>query len=126
MARALLAVTALIGTLAIGGTPPAAAQGGSGLYSPFPDPARPGVSQDFYGDLIPTSVSGGELRRGVVLPEGRRLAAVGAGARAASRRGGVADRPDTSTSWILGAALAAAAGAAFAAVVLRRRPAEAS
>jgi hypothetical protein len=125
MARALLAASALVGTLAMVGAPSAAAQGG-GLYGPFPEPARPEASRGFYGDLIPTSVSAAALRRGVVLPQGRPLAAAGPGNLAASRRAGVAGHPDAGTGWVIGAVLAAAAGAGLAAVVLRRRPPEPS
>jgi hypothetical protein len=124
MARALLAALALVGTLAMVGAPSAAAQGGTGLYGPFPESARPEASRGFYGDLIPTSVSAGALRRGVVLPQGRQLAAAGSGDLAASRRAGIAGHPDASTGWVVGAALAAAAAAGLAAVVLRRRPPE--
>jgi hypothetical protein len=124
MARALLAALALVGTLAMVGAPSAAAQGGTGLYGPFPEPAGRGVSRGFYGDLIPTSVSAGALRRGVVLPQGRRLAAAGSGDLGASRRAGIAGHPDASAGWVVGAALAAAAAAGLAAVVLRRRPPE--
>ena len=125
MARALLAASALAGTLAMVGAPSADAQRG-GLYGPFPEPARREASRGFYGDLIPTSVSAGALRRGVVLPQGRPLAEAGPGNLAASRRAGVAGHPDASTGWVVGAALAAAAGAGLAAVVLRRRPPEPS
>lgn len=126
MARALLAASALVGTLAMVGAPSAAAQGGNGLYGPFPEPARPEASRGFYGDLIPTSVSAAALRRGVVLPQGRPLAAAGPGNLAASRRAGVAGHPDAGTGWMIGAVLAAAAGAGLAAVVLRRHPPEPS
>jgi len=126
MARALLAAFALAGTLAMVAAPSAAAQGSTGLYGPFPEPAHREASRGFYGDLIPTSVSAGALRRGVVLPQGRALAAAGPGDLAASRRAGVAGHPDASTAWAVGAALAAATGAGFAAIVLRRRPPEPS
>jgi len=126
MARALLAAFALAGTLAMVAAPSAAAQGSTGLYGPFPEPAHREASRGFYGDLIPTSVSAGALRRGVVLPQGRALAAAGPGDLAASRRAGVAGHPDASTGWAVGAALAAATGAGVAAIVLRRRPPEPS
>jgi hypothetical protein len=125
MARALLAASALVGTLAMVGAPSAEAQGG-GLYGPFPEPARHEASRGFYGDLIPTSVSAAALRRGVVLPQGRPLAAAGPANLAASRRAGVAGHPDAGTGWVIGAVLAAVAGAGVAAVVLRRRPPEPS
>jgi hypothetical protein len=124
MVRACLAASALIGTLGLSGAPPAAAEPSAGLYGPFPEPARAERSPDFYGDLIPTSVSAGELRRGVVLPEGRSLSAAGSGDLAASRRAGAAGDPDPSNVWMVGAALAAVTGAGFAAVVVRRRPPE--
>lgn len=53
---------------------PALAQGGAGLYEPFPEPAAPSVSRDFIGELRPpgprlgSGLSPGELERGVRVP----------------------------------------------------------
>ena len=124
MPRALLATMAVVGMLALAGPPSANAQGGAGLYGPFPEPVRRQQARDFFGDLIPTSVSAGALQNGAVLPAGRPLAAAGPGDLAASRRAGVVGDPDGGSAWLAGAALAAAA-AGFAVVVLRRRPSEA-
>jgi hypothetical protein len=125
MARALIAAVALVGTLAMAGPPPAAAQGGAGLYGPFPEPVRTARARDFFGDLIPTSVSAGALRHGVGPPAGRALATAGAGDLAASRRAGIGGDPDGGGAWIVGGAIAAAVGAGLVAMVLRRRPSEA-
>ena len=125
MPRALLATLAVVGMLALAGPPSANAQGGAGLYGPFPEPVRRQQARDFFGNLIPTSVSAGALQNGAVLPAGRPLAAAGPGDLAASRRTGAVGDPDGGAAWLVGGALAAAAAAGFAVVVLRRRPSEA-
>jgi hypothetical protein len=123
MGRARLAAVAALATLLVGALAPAAfAQGGAGLYSPFPEPARPEKAREFFGDLIPTSVSTNALRAGVILPAGRPLAAAGPGAFQASKRAGLVDDPDGGSGWLLGAAIVAAAGAGLAFVMLRRAP----
>jgi hypothetical protein len=120
MARALLAAAAMVGLLALAGAPPAAAQGGAGLYVPFPKLGRTDRARAFFGDLVPTTVSAAAFDRGVVLPAGRSLATLGA-ALASDRAGSGAD-PDGGAGWLAGGALVLAAGAALAVALLRRRP----
>lgn len=67
----------------------AAAQGGAGLYEPFPQPADPSVAREFVGELrqpgprLAADLSSGQLERGTrvrpdELPSGLALRAVAA------------------------------------------------
>ena len=126
MARALLAATAVVGTLALAGPSPAAAQGGAGLYAPFPQgTGSERGARVFFGGLIPTSVSADELSDGVVLPAGRALRAAPPGLPEPSRRAGLDGNPDGGTGWLVGAMLAVLAALGLVALALRGRPSEA-
>jgi hypothetical protein len=122
MARASLAAVAVVGTLVLAGAPSASAQGGAGLYVPFPRLERTDRARAFFGDLVPTSVSAATFGRGVVLPAGRSLEAAAPLAAPASDRAGSGGDPDGGAGWLAGAALVAIAAVALAAALLRRRP----
>lgn len=125
MARALLAATAVVGTLALAGPSPAAAQGGAGLYAPFPQGTGSDPARAFFGDLLPTNVSADALSEGVVLPAGRALRSAPAAPPGPSRRAGLDGNPDGGTGWLVGALLAVLAAVGLVALVLRGRPSEA-
>ena len=125
MARALLAATAVVGTLALAGPSPAAAQGGAGLYAPFPQGTSSDPARAFFGDLLPTNVSADALSDGVVLPAGRALRVAPPTPPAPSRRAGLDGNPDGGTGWLVGALLAVLAAVGLVALVLRGRPSEA-
>jgi hypothetical protein len=106
----------------------AAAQGGGGLYEPFPQPAGPSVSRDFVrellapGPLIATKLSAAGLERGTrvradELPGG--LALPAAVAQAPSERAEPGAFLGSAVGWLGAASLLALAGVAARRVALR-------
>jgi hypothetical protein len=105
------------------GAPPARAQGGGGLYEPFPEPAGKRVVRDFLerlpggsGELV-DRMTDEDLERGSFVPG---VGGVDSSAqRPASARAGASGDPAVTSGWVLAFAAAAAAGAA--ALLVRRR-----
>jgi hypothetical protein len=106
----------------------AAAQGGAGLYEPFPRPADPGVSRDFVRELnapgprIAAELSAAELKRGTRvrpadLPGGLGLPA--AVAHAPSERAEPGAFLGSAAGWLGAASLLALAGVAARRVARR-------
>jgi hypothetical protein len=106
----------------------AAAQGGAGLYEPFPQPADPAVSREFVRELpapgprIATELSAAGLKRGTRvrsddLPGGVALPA--AVAHAPSERAEPGAFLGSAAGWLGAAGLLALAGVAARRVALR-------
>jgi hypothetical protein len=106
----------------------AAAQGGAGLYEPFPQPADPAVSREFVRELRPpgerlaTEISSAQLERGTRvrsadLPGGEALPA--ALAPAPSERAEPGAFLGSAVGWVGAAALLVLAGAASRRLALR-------
>jgi hypothetical protein len=123
MQRVSLFVAGLVTCAVVAG--PAAAQGGGGLYEPFPEPAPPESVRAFLldapggGPKLALKLKDRELEKGVFVRGARRSSRQAVRAGPPSGRAGRGVHEGVLDSWVL--VLAGALAAAAALVLSRRR-----